>query len=54
MPLTVLLPKWLGVYGVFAAEPISNVIGGLASFTTMMLTVYRRLPADGAPDDTKS
>ena len=54
VPLTVLLPKWLGVYGVFAAEPISNVIGGLASFTTMMLTVYRRLPADGAPDDTKS
>lgn len=54
VPLTVLLPKWLGVYGVFAAEPISNVIGGLASFTTMMLTVYRRLPADAAPPETNT
>lgn len=47
VPLTVVLPKFFGVYGVFAAEPISNVAGGLASFTTMMLTVYRKLPSDG-------
>lgn len=40
-PLTVLLPAlgW-GVDGVFWAEPISNVVGGLACFITMWLTVY--------------
>jgi len=40
-PLTVILPKlgW-GVAGVFWAEPISNVVGGLACFITMILTVY--------------
>lgn len=44
VPLTVLLPALgFGVYGVFLAEPISNLIGGLASFTTMYLTVYRRI-----------
>ena len=40
-PLTVLLPMWgWGVDGVFWAEPISNVVGGLACFITMWLTVY--------------
>lgn len=44
VPLTLLLPRWgLGVAGVFWAEPISNVIGGLACFLTMRLTLYRRL-----------
>ena len=40
-PLTLLLPAigW-GVDGVFLAEPISNVIGGLACFITMWITVY--------------
>lgn len=40
-PLTILLPAlgW-GVDGVFYAEPISNVVGGLACFLTMLLTVY--------------
>jgi len=40
-PLTVLLPGmgW-GVDGVFWAEPISNVVGGLACFLTMIVTVY--------------
>jgi hypothetical protein len=33
----------LGVIGVFLAEPISNCIGGLASFLTMIVTVYRKL-----------
>lgn len=43
-PLTVLLPGLgLGIDGVFWAEPISNVIGGLACFTTMYFTLYRRL-----------
>ena len=41
VPLTLLLPRIpsLGVYGVFLAEPISNVIGGLACYVTMRLTV---------------
>ena len=44
VPLTLLLPGMgLGVNGVFLAEPISNALGGLASFITMWLTVYRRL-----------
>lgn len=44
VPLTLLLPVLgLGVNGVFLAEPISNFVGGLASFTTMWVTVYRRL-----------
>ena len=44
VPLTLLLPAaGLGVRGVFLAEPVSNLAGGLACFTTMWLTVYRRL-----------
>ena len=45
VPLTVLLPNIpaLGVMGVFLAEPISNLVGGLACFVTMYLTVYRKL-----------
>ena len=44
VPLTLLLPMiGLGVQGVFLAEPISNAIGGLACFTTMWLTIYRKL-----------
>ena len=33
VPLTVILPYFMGVNGVFIAEPISNYIGGIASFT---------------------
>ena len=42
IPLTLLLPHLggLGVTGVFLAEPISNVCGGLASFTTMLFVCY--------------
>ena len=45
IPLTLLLPHIaaLGVNGVFLAEPISNLLGGAASFTTMYFTVYRQL-----------
>ena len=44
VPLTLLLPHMgFGVKGVFMAEPVSNVIGGLASYITMRLTVYRKL-----------
>ncbi|MBR4495370.1 MAG: MATE family efflux transporter [Clostridiales bacterium] len=45
IPLTIMLPSFIepAVNGVFMAEPVSNVIGGLASFLTMYFTVYRRL-----------
>ncbi len=45
LPLTFLLPRigGLGSSGVFLAEPISNAIGGTASFVTMLVTVWRRL-----------
>jgi len=32
-----------GALGVFAAEPISNLIGGLACFLTMMITLLPEL-----------
>ena len=45
LPLTIILPRIMtdSVAGVFLAEPISNVIGGLASYMTMYFTVYRKL-----------
>lgn len=44
VPLTLLLPKvGFGVMGVFMAEPISNVIGGLAGYLTMRKTIYRQM-----------
>lgn len=45
VPLTMLLPMLmgLGTDGVFLAEPVSNLVGGLACFVTMYFTVYRRL-----------
>ncbi|MCD7770051.1 MAG: MATE family efflux transporter [Oscillospiraceae bacterium] len=45
VPLTIFLPTLmgLGTDGVFLAEPISNLVGGLACFVTMYITVYRRL-----------
>ena len=40
-PLMVLLPMWgLGAKGVFWSEPISDLVGGCAAFTTMLMTVY--------------
>lgn len=44
VPLTLLFPRLgMGVYGVFWAEPVSNLLGGTASFLTMYFTVYRKL-----------
>lgn len=44
VPLTLILPALgFGVKGVFMAEPVSNIIGGLACFITMRTTVYRKL-----------
>jgi Na+-driven multidrug efflux pump len=42
-PLTLLLPRWFDVNGVFLAEPISNLIGGVACFATMMATIWPML-----------
>ena len=41
VPLTIILPQigGLGVMGVFLAEPISNFIGGLCCYCTMLWTV---------------
>ena len=52
-PLTVLLPLWgMGATGVFAAEAVSQFVGGLACFAAMYFTVYRPLGLmrDGEPD----
>ena len=44
VPLTLFLPMvGFGVKGVFLAEPISNVIGGIACYMTMRITIYRRI-----------
>ena len=45
IPLIYILPHIgnLGVNGVFMAEPVSNFLGGIACFTTMYFTVYRKL-----------
>ena len=44
VPLTLVLPAvGFGVTGVFLAEPVSNIIGGLASYLTMRATVYKKL-----------
>jgi len=52
-PLTLLLPRLgFGVMGVFMAEPISNVIGGVACFATMYMTVYRKLGINDAVQKT--
>ena len=40
--LTVILPFWMGTTGVFAAEAVSQLVGGLACSLTMYVTVYRR------------
>ena len=47
VPLTLLLPHLgFGVLGVFLAEPISNLVGGLACYITMRMTVYRKLKSN--------
>ena len=35
VPLTIILPYFFGINGVMLAEPISNVVGGLAAYLTM-------------------
>lgn len=45
IPLTILLPHVaaFGVYGVFLAEPISNVLGGAACYCTMLMIMLPEL-----------
>lgn len=45
VPLTFYLPRILnlGVKGVFLAEPVSNIIGGIACFSTLLVTVNKIL-----------
>ncbi len=45
IPLVFILPRIcnLGVYGVFAAEPVSDLIGGLSCFVTMRITTRKKL-----------
>lgn len=42
VPLTFLLPYIgdLGINGIFMAEPISNLVGGIACFTTMVFVIF--------------
>lgn len=48
VPLMLLLPGvfGLGADGVYWSEPISDIVGGGASFATLMLTVYRPLAGE--------
>ena len=43
LPLILLLSQFWGVEGVLWSEPISNVVGGIACFVTMMMTVWKKL-----------
>ena len=50
IPLIFLLPRFgLGTDGIFMAEPISNFVGGLACFGTMMITVWPELSDKKSP-----
>ena len=54
-PLTVLLPRLgFGVLGVFMAEPVSNVVGGLACYITMRKTVYKKIEEAISAHNTNS
>ena len=49
IPLTLALPRMgFGVYGVFLAELISQLVGASCCFITMIFVVYRKLPAKDA------
>ena len=49
VPLTFILPLFIDppVAGVFWAEPVSNIVGGSASFAAMYFTLYRKLGTTG-------
>ena len=44
LPLTLRLPVvGLGTSGLCLAEPISNIVGGLACYITMLCTAYKQM-----------
>lgn len=45
LPLILILPRWfgLGTAGIFMAEPISNLIGGVVCYVTMIIVVWPEL-----------
>lgn len=43
VPLTLILPIYIGINGVFIAEAISNFIGGGSCYITMWLTIVKKL-----------
>ena len=45
VPLTVILPYFVGIYGVMLAEPISNIVGGTIAYSCMRHTVMPELKA---------
>ena len=47
-PLTIILPQYIGIDGVFIAEAISNFIGGGACYITMWLTIGKKLKNTGS------
>ena len=51
IPLMLILPHlWgMGAYGVFASEPVSNVVGGMACYLTMLLVVRPELQQPDRP-----
>ncbi len=54
VPLTFLLPMipGVGLFGVFLAEPVSNVVGGCASFFTMLFVIWhKRLGLTGGKNE---
>ncbi|MBQ7131690.1 MAG: MATE family efflux transporter [Oscillospiraceae bacterium] len=54
VPLTLILPRiGFGVKGVFMAEPVSNILGGLACYLTMRLTVYKRIEKLASEDENQ-
>ena len=44
-PLTIILPVYIGINGIFIAEAISNFIVGGACYITMWLTIGKNLKA---------
>jgi putative MATE family efflux protein len=46
LPILLILPRFIGVEGIFWAEPISDAVGGLACYITMLITVYMPIKRD--------
>ena len=49
VPLTLILPRFLGLNGIFLAEPISNLVGGAACYLTMLISILPELQKEETP-----